>query len=85
MEKELRSPKQNHLTSREQPKSAPRLRLQMRQGGTLGFFNINSIAKDQKIEGGPLRYIRKFSKQNFTVQKKVKEGISSVVRFCMLR
>ena len=41
-----------------------------RKGGPLGFFNIHSVAKHQKIEGGKFL----FSEKNLTVPKKSERG-----------
>ena len=39
-------------------------------GDPLGFFNIHSVAKHQKIEGGKILY----SEKNLTVPKKTVRG-----------
>ena len=35
-----------------------------------GFFNIHSVAKDQKIEGGPFADLKKFPKKSLTKPKR---------------
>ena len=50
----------------------------------LGFFNIHSVAKLQKIEGGPFRG-ENFLKKSRTMPKKSKVGPFGLVRYCMLR
>ena len=40
------------------------------KGGPLGFFNIHSVAKHQKIEGGPFEDFKKFRKNSLTKPKK---------------
>ena len=47
----------------------------------LGFFNIHSVAKPQKIEGGPF-VGRKVLKKVAQCQK---HGPFGLVRYCMLR
>ena len=39
-----------------------------------GFINIHSVAKFQKLEGGPFRGIKHFRKKSGTVPKKYKGG-----------
>ena len=53
------------------------------KGNPLGFFNIHSVAKLQKIEGGTLGNF--FRKKSRNVEKKLKGGPFSLVRYCMIR
>ena len=48
----------------------------------LGFFNIHSVAKPQKIDGGPFR--GDFFKVA-QCRKNLKGGPFGLVRYCMLR
>ena len=50
----------------------------------LGFFNIHSVAKLQKIEEGAFRGKKTFEKSP-TVPKNLKGGPFGLVRYCMLR
>ena len=50
----------------------------------MGFFNIHSVAKLQKIEGGLLRGKKVYEKSR-TVPKKSKGVPFGLVRHCMLR
>ena len=52
----------------------------------LGFFNIHSVAKHQKIEGGTLwgKFVF-FSKKSLTMPKKTEGGPFSLSRYGMLR
>ena len=49
----------------------------------LGFFNIHSVAKHQKIEGGPWGFF--FEKKVSQCRKKLKGGPFSLSRYCILR
>ena len=46
------------------------------KGGPLGFFNIHSGAKHQKIEGGPFEDFKKFRKK---VSQSRKRGGESLI------
>ena len=48
----------------------------------LGFFNIHSVAKHQKVEGGP--FGENFSKKSHNAEKN-KGGPFSISRYGMLR
>ena len=43
-----------------------------REGDPLGFFNIYSVAKQQKIEGGP--FGKNFFKKSLAVPKEIERG-----------
>ena len=49
----------------------------------LGFFNIHSVAKLQKIEGGTLWWEKIESRK--VPKKNLKVGPFGLVRYCMLR
>ena len=53
------------------------------KGGPLGFFNTHSVAKHQKIEGGP--FGGKISEKVSQCQKKCKGGPFGLARYGMLR
>ena len=53
------------------------------KGDPLGFFNILSVAKQQKIEGGP--FDEKISKKLSHYRKKIKVEPFSLARYRMLR
>ena len=56
------------------------------RGGPLGFFNIHSVAKQQKIEGGP--FGEKIFPKKVAVPKKKLKGLVSpfgLARYGMLR
>ena len=44
------------------------------KGGPFGFFNIHSVAKSQKNEGGPLETLVNFGKKSHSAEKKSKGG-----------
>ena len=54
-----------------------------KRGNPLGFFNIHSVAKHQKIEGGP--FGKFFLKKNSHNAEKTDRGDSLVSRYGMLR
>ena len=54
------------------------------RGDPLGFSNIHSDAKHQKIEGGPLGE-KRFSKKVSQCQKKLKGGPFGLARYGLLR
>ena len=54
------------------------------KGNPLGFFNIRSVAKHQKIEEGTLWGFF-FRKLVSMTKKKQKGGPFSLYRYCMLR
>ena len=47
-----------------------------------GFINIHSVAKFQKLEGGPFRGIKHFRKKAARCRKNIKGGLFSPVRLC---
>ena len=58
----------------------------MKRGDPLGFFNILSVAKYQKIRrGDSFEKLKIFEKNLHSVEKKLKEGPFGVFRFCRLR
>ena len=54
------------------------------KGGPFGIFQHPSVAKHQKIEGGPF-WEKTFSKKVSQWRKKLKGGPFSLSRYCMLR
>ena len=52
------------------------------KGGTLGFFNIHSVEKLQKIEGGPFE--KKISEKKSRNAEKTERGPFGLVQYCML-
>ena len=44
------------------------------RGAPLGFSNINSVAKQQKIEGGPFEEKENFRKKSHSAEKKIGRG-----------
>ena len=54
-------------------------------GSPLGFFNIHSVAKHQKIEGGPFGEKFFFEKKVSQCQKNLKEGLLSLSWYGMSR
>ena len=59
------------------------------RGDPLGFFNIHSVAKHQKMQGGPFeekKFRRKNSEKNVSqCRKKMKGGVFGLARYGMLR
>ena len=53
------------------------------KGNPLGFFNIHSVAKHQKLTRDPLRNF--FRKKVSQCRKKLKGGLFSLSRYGMLR
>ena len=53
------------------------------KGEPLGFFSIHSVAKHQKMEGGPFGEF--FFQKKSQCRKKLKRGPFSLFRYCMLR
>ena len=45
------------------------------KGDPLGFFNIHSVAKHQKIEGGPFEDFKKIRKKSHIVEKRGGESL----------
>ena len=54
------------------------------RGNTLGFSNIHSVAKQQKIEGGPFEE-KKSRKKSLAVPKKLEAGPFGFAGYGMLR
>ena len=44
------------LVTKKFPEKVSQCRKKTERGETLGFFNIHSVTKHQKIEGGMVRY-----------------------------
>ena len=54
------------------------------RGDPLGFFNIHSVAKYQKMQGGPFGE-KIFRKKSLAVPKKMKGGSFGLARYGMSR
>ena len=55
------------------------------RGDPLGFSNINSVAKQQKIEGGPFEEKENFRKKSHSAEKKLEGGPFGLAGYGMLR
>ena len=55
----------------------------LKEGTLRGFFNIHSVAKHRKIEGGPFGE-KIFRKKSLTEPKKIERGVG-LARYGMLR